>query len=76
MKLPFGMFRDTDIEDVPDSYITWLLETDWFDKKFPQLVKPLDEELKYRQKWGYKINRAGDKEEIKERSAWEVSNDE
>ncbi len=52
MNLPnFGKFRNKDIEDVPDSYLVWLLETDWFDKKFPALVKPIDEELKYRNKF-------------------------
>ena len=50
MKLYFGKFLGFDIEEIPDSYLNWLLETNWFDKKYPQLVKPIDEELKYRQK--------------------------
>jgi len=72
MKLYFGKFLGFDIEEIPDSYLNWLLETNWFDKKYPQLVKPIDEELKYRQKWGIKVNEAGEKEEIKEKPAWDL----
>ena len=49
--LPFGRYEGIDISDVPDSYLIYLLESDWFDKKYPHLVKKLDEEIAYRDKW-------------------------
>ena len=47
----FGKYKGKDIEDVPSSYLKYLLESDWFDKKYPDLVKEMDKELKYRNDW-------------------------
>jgi len=49
--LPFGNYKGKDIEDIPTDYLKWLLETDWFDKKYPELVDEIETELKYRDDW-------------------------
>lgn len=54
--LPFGKYRGIDIEDIPDSYLIFLLESDWFGKKYKHLVKKLDEEISFRDKWDKHIN--------------------
>jgi hypothetical protein len=46
--LTFGTHKDKDIEDVPSSYLRYLLESNWFDEKYPELVKEVEEELGYR----------------------------
>ena len=43
-KMPFGKYKDTHIEDLPYSYLTWLLEQTWFEKKFPDLMRECNEE--------------------------------
>jgi len=47
----FGKYKGKDIEAIPSSYLKFLLESDWFDKKYPDLVKEMDKELKYRNDW-------------------------
>jgi uncharacterized protein (DUF3820 family) len=49
--LSFGNFKDRDIEDTPSWYLRWLLTTDWFDEKYPELVEEIYDELKYRDTW-------------------------
>lgn len=45
--LPFGDFNGEDIEDVPDTYLTWLKGEKWFREKFADKVSIVDKELKY-----------------------------
>jgi len=49
--LPFGNHKGQDIESIPSDYLKWLLESDWFDKKYPELVEEVEDELKYRDDW-------------------------
>lgn len=46
--LPFGKFRGCRIGEVPDSYLVWLSENDWFEKKYPDLQERINEELGFR----------------------------
>ena len=50
MIIPFGMFRDKDIEEVPSKYLIWLTNQDWFNDKFVQLSNGVVEELDWRDK--------------------------
>lgn len=36
--IPFGKYKSFPIEEVPDSYLDWLLEQDWFLEKFADKV--------------------------------------
>lgn len=47
-KIPFGKYRDWDIEDVPDSYLIWLKGEVWLKEKFKDIVPIIEKELKYR----------------------------
>jgi uncharacterized protein (DUF3820 family) len=46
--LPFGKYKGQEIETVPDSYLHWCLEQDWFCEKFPDKLDDLNQELQYR----------------------------
>lgn len=48
MKMPFGLHKGVLIADLPDSYLAWLREQDWFWKKFPEHVEQVKIEQKYR----------------------------
>lgn len=50
--LPMGKFRGQAIAEVPDSYLQWLSEQDWFEKKYPDLQERINEELEYREMTG------------------------
>lgn len=47
-QIPFGKFKGSDIEDVPDSYLKWVIGEDWFKEKFKDLCGNIKKELKYR----------------------------
>jgi uncharacterized protein (DUF3820 family) len=49
--LSFGNYKGHEIENVPSDYLIWLLESDWFDKKYPELVEEVEAELQYRVDW-------------------------
>ncbi len=50
MIIPFGAFRDKDIEEVPSKYLTWLTNQDWFNDKHVQLSNEMVAELDWRDK--------------------------
>lgn len=49
--LTFGKYKDKDIEDIPDHYLKWLIVQSTFEGKYPDLVKEIDKEIAYRDKW-------------------------
>ena len=50
--IPFGKYKEQDIEDIDDvQYLTWLCEQKWFEKDYPMGLKAIEKELKYREKW-------------------------
>jgi uncharacterized protein (DUF3820 family) len=46
--LPFGRYTGCSISEVPDSYLNYLSETDWFEKKYPKLQEAINAEMEYR----------------------------
>lgn len=46
--LPFGKNKGKAIEDVPDNYLCWLLEQEWFCDKFSDKLPIIHKELQYR----------------------------
>jgi uncharacterized protein (DUF3820 family) len=49
--LMFGKFKGKDLEDVPSDYLKYLVESDWFEGKYLELVDPIENELKFRDVW-------------------------
>jgi len=54
--ITFGRFKGHRIGEVPDSYLIWLSESDWFEKKFPDLQERVNEELAFREDQGLRID--------------------
>ena len=54
-KLPFGKYKNKDVEDVPDSYLAWLKGESWFKKQFPEQHTIISKELKYREQFDLHI---------------------
>ena len=53
--LPFGQYKGVLICDAPTDFLNWLLEQEWFSKKFKDLVPLVEKELKYRLDWDLKL---------------------
>ena len=53
--LPFGKFKGQDIEDVPNSYLNWLLEQEWFENKYKKGYANTKKELEYRETYDINI---------------------
>lgn len=51
MIIPFGKFKDKEIEEAPSKYLLWLTDQDWFNDKFVQLSNEVVKELEWRDKW-------------------------
>ena len=49
--LSFGKHKGKDIEDVPSSYLRWLLDQKWFEVSQKDMVKPIETEMKFRDKF-------------------------
>lgn len=56
IEIPFGKYKGQLIADVPNHYLNWLLEQDWFCKKFIDLKKQSDIEIEYRMKFNIVID--------------------
>lgn len=50
--MPFGKYKGQDIVDIPSGYLRWCCLQDWFEERYPRLLKAIDEELKFRDKRG------------------------
>ena len=48
MKMPFGKHKGELICDLPDDYIFWLKDQNWVHTSYPDLLKQLDIENKFR----------------------------
>lgn len=51
-EMPFGKHKGEHIEDVPTSYLTWLVEQEWCEEKFYSLYDAALIEIEYRKMWG------------------------
>ncbi len=49
--MPFGKYKGTLIADIPNNYLFWIMEQDWFVKEFPTIKEQVVIEIKYRQKF-------------------------
>jgi uncharacterized protein (DUF3820 family) len=50
--MPFGRFKGKDIEDLPRYYLDWLIDQSFFVEQFPDGLKAVLTEVKYRDKFG------------------------
>jgi uncharacterized protein (DUF3820 family) len=51
VKIPFGKFRGKLLADIPNSYLTWLLEQEFFELRFKDIWKMTKLEKEYRKKF-------------------------
>lgn len=54
-RLPFGKYSGWNLGEVPNSYLHWLCEQDWFEDKYPSLLEKVEAELKWRDYFGIKV---------------------
>lgn len=55
LKIPFGKHRGELLADLPNSYLEWLLEQDFFEEKFREQWLMSKKELEYRNKFNIYI---------------------
>jgi len=53
--LPFGKFKGKLICEIPNSYLSWLLDQDWMVKDWPNIYVQCQLESKYREDWNIRI---------------------
>lgn len=51
MKIPFGKHKGEIVADIPNSYLEWLLDQDFFEEKFSQHYEMAKQEMDYRNKF-------------------------
>lgn len=51
----FGAHKGKAIEEIPDHYLRWLCYQDWFEDKYSDLFKKVEEELRWRNNVGEHI---------------------
>jgi hypothetical protein len=56
LKIPFGKHKGELLADIPNSYLEWLLEQDFFEEKFHQHWLMSKKELEYRKKFNIYID--------------------
>ena len=55
MALPFGKFRGKLLADIPNYYLNWLLEQEWFEVDHPKIHTIAKMERDYRKKWHIEV---------------------
>jgi uncharacterized protein (DUF3820 family) len=50
-QLPFGKYINIELQNIPTSYLDWLIGQDWFCNQFIELKAEVDNELSCRQDW-------------------------
>lgn len=60
MKIPFGRHRNELIADIPNGYLEWLLDQDFFETKFHEHWEMTKKELEYRDKFDIHIGRTNE----------------
>ena len=46
--IPFGKYRGEEIEDIPSSYLRFLLNEEWFEERFEDLYDEVSDVYDYR----------------------------
>jgi hypothetical protein len=54
-RIPFGKFKGKDMEDVPNSYLEFLIGEMWFKQQHPMLAENIKKELLYRDRFNVHI---------------------
>lgn len=54
--LPFGKYKGELIADLPNGYLEWLLDQEWFEEKFVDLWKLTKKEMGYRERFDIVID--------------------
>lgn len=54
IKMPAGTYKGRSIEDVPNSYLEWLVD-ELDDKKSPKLISEIEKELTFRKKFNINV---------------------
>lgn len=49
MKMPFGKYKDQELDDLPTSYLTWLLSSTDIDRTNPPLAEEAQNQLDARE---------------------------
>jgi len=55
IKWRIGIHKDKDIEDIPNQYLEYIVLQNWFEKKYPDLLKAAESEIEYRKKFDINI---------------------
>jgi hypothetical protein len=70
--MPFGKHKGENISDISDNYLEWILEQEWTEEKYPQLIAAIGIELTNRAEQGGSVDEAGNREA--DDLPWSVSN--
>lgn len=46
--VPFGKHAGKQVGDVPESYMRWCLDQEWFETQYPELMVAFENELRFR----------------------------
>lgn len=55
MKIPFGKHKGELLADIPNSYLLWILEQEFYEEKFHEHWSMTKQELEYRKKFNIYI---------------------
>lgn len=53
---PFGQYKGETIEDIPNYYLDWFIETDFNHDRYDFMVVPVEKELAYRKEFNIYIS--------------------
>lgn len=45
---PFGKYASKLIDEIGSGYLTWLIDQDWMEEKFPDLLEAVEAEIEWR----------------------------
>ena len=51
VEMPFGKHKGQSIHDIPSPYFRWLLDQDWFEQQYPEIMTEVEGLLEWRDKY-------------------------
>lgn len=51
----FGKYKGWVLGATPNSYLNYLLGQDWFEESYPDLLEPVEDEMRWRREQGVHI---------------------